>query len=76
MMLYKILNYLFGWDYIYFKNCAAQGVKKIHTDAYGNPYYIWAVNSRVHITHKKQVMWLTCEAEKYLEENLERSHFN
>jgi hypothetical protein len=21
-------------------------------------------------------MWLTCEAEKYLEENLERSHFN
>lgn len=64
--MYKIFNKLFGWDYVYFQNFATQGVKKVKTDFYGHPYYIWAVNSRVKITSKKQVMWLTCSADKYI----------
>ena len=67
-MIYKILNKLFGWDFIYWKNSASQGVSRIRTDYYGNPYYIWSVGVRVRITVKDQVMWITCSAEKYLKE--------
>ncbi len=69
-MIYKILNKLFGWDFIYWANCASQGVSIIRTDYYGNPYYVWAVGVKVRITSRDQVMWLTCPSDKYLKERV------
>jgi len=67
-MIYKILNKLFGWDFVYWKNIATEGISRVRTDYYGEPYYIWAINSRVRIITKSQVMWLTCKADKYLKD--------
>ena len=66
-MIWKLMNKLFGYDYVYWRNTAAQGVSRVRTDFYDKPYYIWACGVRVRIENKKEVMWLTCKADKYLE---------
>jgi hypothetical protein len=72
-MNYKLLNWVFGWDYIYWSNSAAQGVARVYRDAEGSVYY-W----RYKITQladpiekPSDVMWLTCPSSKYFTETAE-----
>lgn len=67
-MIYKLLNILFGWDYVAWNNIAAQGVARIHVSASGVVFY-WRYKSTkvLDVIHRKdQVIWLTCLPEKYL----------
>lgn len=36
-MMYKLLNKLFGWDYIQWKNTVDSGIARIHVDGNGIP---------------------------------------
>lgn len=66
--MYKLLNKLFGWDYIYWSNCADRGVARVRKDGLDNPYYVryYGITLYDKITSANQVMWLTCLPEKYL----------
>ena len=66
-MIYKLLNKLFGWDYIQWSNPADQGVARVHIDGMGRVWYwqyksIKAVNI---IEDPEKVIWLTCSPNKY-----------
>jgi hypothetical protein len=65
--MYKLLNYLFGWDYIHWKNSADQGISRIRLDGQGLPYYWRYGSARVLdiIATPISVTWLTCEPSKY-----------
>ena len=67
-MIYKILHYLFGWDYVYWKYayyCVHTGISRIRFDAEGKIYF-WRDDEIIHIKNKEDVVWLTCKPEKYL----------
>ena len=66
-MIYKLLNKLFGWDYIGWSNPADQGVARVHVDGMRRVWYwqyksIKAVNI---IEDPEKVIWLTCSPNKY-----------
>ena len=64
--MYKILNKLFGWDYIYWEDTCCSGISKVivlpdksvHFKYYG---YIVSVTDTEFI-----VKWLTCTPDKYI----------
>jgi len=65
--MYKLLNKLFGWDYIYWKNSADSGIARVHVDYIGTIFY-WRYRSTFildKITKPEQVIWLTCSSSKY-----------
>lgn len=65
--MYKILNYLFGWDYISWNNSADQGIALVHVTEDGDIYY-WrykTINLLDKILKPDQVIWLTCHSSKY-----------
>lgn len=66
-MIYKLLHWIFGWDYIYWSNFAAQGIARVHTTG-GKVWYWRYKNTKVLdvIRTRDQVVWLTCPAEAYL----------
>jgi len=67
--MYKILNKLFGWDYILWQNCASQGIARIHVSPEGKIWYWRYKNIKVAdiILHPRDVkLWLTCHPDKYL----------
>ena len=67
-MTYKILNRLFGWDYIQWKNTADTGVARIQTSGCGNAFY-WRyknIGCADVVKDPGDVLWLTCKPEKYL----------
>jgi len=68
-MIYKLLNKKFGWDYIAWENCAGGGIARVHRSPDGRVYYWRYKCTRVAdiIETKDQVLWLTCEPEKYLQ---------
>lgn len=68
-MIYKLLHLVTGWDYVYWANSAAQGVARIHKTPDGRVYYWRYKNTKVLdvILSPRQVIWLTCKPEKYLE---------
>jgi hypothetical protein len=66
--MWKILNKLFGWDYIAWRNSADNGVARVHV-GYG---VVWFYRYRItklvdKIKDKDQVTWLTCDFKKYLD---------
>lgn len=68
-MTYKLLNKLFGWDYIHWENCVSSGIARIHIDAEGRPYY-WRYKIAKCLDHldrvpSNEITWLTCKREKY-----------
>lgn len=66
--MYKLLNFLFGWDYIYWRNSIDSGIARIRTSPDGTVWF-WRYKSiKVidKIEYKNDVMWLTCQPEKYL----------
>ena len=65
--MYKILNLIFGWDYIV--KGRGYGIARIHNNPYEKYPYYWeslTIDEICSITDKNQVHWLTCEPEKYL----------
>lgn len=66
--MYKILNKLFGWDYIYWKSFASQGIARVHTSPIGKVWYFRYKNIEIidTIDTPDQVLWLTCNPDKYL----------
>lgn len=66
--LYKLLNRLFGWDYIQWANTCAGGVARVHHAGGGKVFY-WrykSTGSADIIRKADQVIWLTCEPSKYI----------
>jgi hypothetical protein len=66
--MYKLLNLLFGFDYIHWRNSADQGIARVHKSQDGVVWYWRYGLTQVAdiITKKEQVIWLTCKAEKYI----------
>lgn len=69
--MYKILNWLFGWDYIYLEDSYGQGISRVKKDAEGNPIYTPNfIFPRIEkIYNPDNVIWLTCSREKYFKKN-------
>lgn len=66
--MWKLMNRLFGWDYIQWRNSAANGVARVHVDGLGRAYY-WRykiTNVADIVENPKQVLWLTCHPHKYM----------
>lgn len=69
-----IFNKLFGWDYIYWRNSADQGIARVHTSPEGVIYYYRYKLTKVIdvISKKDDVLWVTCESGKYFKSPEER----
>jgi len=65
--MYKLLNLIFGWDYIQWSNFSDRGIARVHLDGNGRIFYWRYKTTRVadEIKHAKQVLWLTCKPEKF-----------
>ena len=68
---HKICNWLFGWDYVYWKNSADNGIARVRIDGEGNPFYVrYRITNVIDRLDKdypfREVIWLTCKPEKYL----------
>lgn len=66
--MWRIFNFLFGWDYIVWENSADQGVARVHKSPDGVVWY-WRyrlINVVDKIKTPDQVTWLTCKSSKYL----------
>ena len=68
-MIYKLLHWLFGWDYIHWENSADSGIARVRVDHNRSVYYWRYGNTKIadSITDAKKFLWLTCEPEKYLQ---------
>ena len=66
-MIYKLLNKLFGWDYISWSNPAAHGVARVHVDGMRRVWYWRYKGTKVVdiIVDPAKVIWLTCSPNKY-----------
>lgn len=64
--MYKLLNKLFGWDYVRWQNYSDACVTRVRLDAWGRPYCIYGNFVTIRITDSNKFTWLTCKPEKYL----------
>jgi hypothetical protein len=66
--MYKILNKLFGWDYVFWRNSVDSGIARIRKAPDGKVWYwrYWSIDLMDIVAEPKQVTWLTCLPEKYL----------
>lgn len=67
MWKYKLLNKMFGWDYIQWKNNADQGISRVHIGFNGEAYYWRYKTTKLADKPNKsgEVIWLTCPASKF-----------
>ena len=65
--MYKILNWLFGWDYITWSDYCDQGIARVRVDKNGNVYYwrYWITKDADPVKSAKNHLWLTCPPSKY-----------
>ena len=65
--MYKLWNYIFGWDYIYWSNFCSQGIKRVRITPDGELYYYrYSTLGLIDkIESADQVIWLTCKSDKY-----------
>jgi len=70
-MIWRILNFIFGWDYIVWTNFADSGIARIHYGYNGRPWYWRYKLTKVidKVTSVEQVVWLTCLPSDYLRES-------
>ena len=71
-MIYKLLNKLFGWDYIQWSNPADQGISRVHVDGMCRVWY-WqykSIKAMNIIEDPAKVLWLTCSTDKYFQFSL------
>ena len=69
--MYKILNKIFGWDYILWHDSATQGVSRVYLDGMGR-VWCWvypSIDVAKIITKPKEVIWLTCSPDKYFKKS-------
>jgi hypothetical protein len=66
-IMYKLLNLLFGWDYIAWYNPADSGIARVHVDGMHRVWYWRYKTTRVAdiIKAPERVIWLTCPSTKY-----------
>lgn len=67
--MYKIFNWLFGWDYIYWKNSCDQGITRVRKMPDGTVWFYRYrnINYIDVINDPDEVLWLTCLPGKYVE---------
>ncbi len=74
-MIYKLLNKLFGWDYVHWRNSADSGIARVRTTPGGAVYYWRYKATRVMdvLPHPSitRITWLTCAQSKYITEDEE-----
>jgi hypothetical protein len=72
--MWRILHFLFGWDYVAWRNSADRGIARVHVDGMGRVFYWRYKSTRLadFITEPERVIWLTCGSEKYIRTCLER----
>lgn len=73
--MWRVFNWLFGWDYIYWENSCDNGVARVHKSP-DNTVWFWRykitrVIDIINIDGKTYpwlppVVWLTCSKDKYL----------
>jgi len=71
-MIYKLLNKLFGWDYIQWENSADARIARVHVDGMGRVWY-WqykSIKAVEIIVDPAKVLWLTCSPDKYFPPSL------
>ena len=66
--MYKLLNKLFGYDYIQWSNTAGCGIARVFVDGTGRvSYFRYKITGLIdEIKTPEQVFWLTCSPAKYL----------
>lgn len=66
-MIYKLMNRLFGYDYIVWKNTADRGIARVIKLPDNRVVYWRYINTKVmdEIKSPNDVFWLTCEPSKY-----------
>lgn len=65
--MYKLLHWLFGWEYIHWHNTASEGISRVFALPDGKIAY-WRYRNMpiLDIIEKpNQVAWLTCSSKKY-----------
>lgn len=72
--MWRVFNWLFGWDYIYWQNSCDSGVARVHKSP-DNTVWFWRyktthVMDTINIEGKTSqrfppVIWLTCSKDKY-----------
>jgi hypothetical protein len=68
MIMYKILNKLFGWDYVYYYDgYFGRGFARIHTYPDGSVCFFdtWGRMTKLP-SRKYDIRFLTCKPEKYI----------
>lgn len=67
-MIYPLLHWLFGWDYICWHNSVSYGVARVHAEEGTGRVWYWRYKNIALIDVIKepsQVVWLTCAPTKY-----------
>ena len=60
--MYKLLNWIFGWNYLYWENTAASGIARIRYTYNGEPYFNQYSFKKVLLPSKVNfIIYLTCE---------------
>jgi len=74
--MYKLLHWIFGWDYIYWKNSASQGIArlKVLPDKTLCFYQYRLTNLIKPIKNPDDYLWLTCKPEKYFPEKADSQY--
>lgn len=68
--MWKLLNRLFGWDYVAWKNSCNSGIARVFVDGHGEPF-CWPYNMLAVLEHinkptgSYRFTWLTCSSDKY-----------
>lgn len=70
MKMWRILNFLFGYDYIAWGNSCDNGIARVRVNEDGIVYYFRHKFTGVinKIDRPCNVFWLTCKSDKYFKQ--------
>lgn len=71
--MWRIFNWLFGWDYVYWQNSCDQGIARVRTSKNGDVYiYRYKMTGLIDKIHSPSSVsiWLTCSPDKYLNKSM------
>ena len=76
--MYKLWHYLFGWDYILWKNSLYSGISRVRILPNGDAYFLTYGRKELlnNITTGKGsgeyvAEWLTCDKSKYIKDSFD-----
>jgi len=68
--MWRLFNWLFGWDYILWQNGCNSGIARVHMSPDGNVWYwrykITGTVDFLPANDHRKIIWLTCKPEKYI----------